>query len=89
MEILSHYDLLTLTLICFCSHFSNEYYGGPWASFNFEGLQKWIENCRYLAKPHGKSDEVPTVASDGETLIEAGNQLSTPFNVEEKWYIVE
>jgi len=29
------------------------------------------------------------VASDGETLIEAGNQLSTPFNVEEKWYIVE
>jgi hypothetical protein len=78
-----------LTLKCFCSHYSNEYYGGLWASFNFEGLQKWIENCRYLAKPHGKSDEVPTVASDGETLIEAGNQFSTPFNVEENWYIVE
>ena len=29
------------------------------------------------------------MASDGETLIEAGNQFSTPFNVEENWYIVE
>jgi hypothetical protein len=40
-------------------------------------------------KLHWKNDEASTVASDGETLIEAGNQFSTAFNVEEKWYIVE
>lgn len=68
---------------------SNEYYGGLWASFNFEGLQKWIENCHYLVKPPEKSAEESTVASDGEMLIEAGNQFSSAFNVEEKWYIVE
>lgn len=63
---------------------SNEYYGGLWASFNFEGLQKWIENCHYLVKPPEKSAEESTVASDGEMLIEAGNQFSSAFNVEEK-----
>jgi hypothetical protein len=52
-------------------------------------LQKWIENCHHLAKPHGKSADVSTVVNDGEMLIEAGNQFSTAFNIEEKWYIVE
>jgi hypothetical protein len=40
-------------------------------------------------KPPEKSAEESTVASDGEMLIEAGNQFSSAFNVEEKWYIVE
>jgi hypothetical protein len=34
-------------------------------------------------------DEVPAVARGGETLIKAGNQFSTVFNIEETWYIAE
>lgn len=65
---------------------SNEYYGGLWASFNFEGLQKWTEDCIHTVKP---LEEVPAVAKGGETLIKAGSQFSTVFNVEETWYIAE
>ncbi|XP_043522868.1 rab proteins geranylgeranyltransferase component A 2-like, partial [Frieseomelitta varia] len=25
---------------------SDEYYGGLWATFNFDGLQKWIEDLK-------------------------------------------
>jgi hypothetical protein len=51
-------------------------------------LQKWLEDCRHPAKPHEGSD-VSAVAYEGETLIKAGNQFSTVFNIEEKWYILE
>lgn len=69
---------------------SNEYYGGLWASFNFEGLQNWIEECRQLS---GATCDVPTeqftsLLKDGESLKKANNQLSSVFNVEEKWYII-
>ncbi|KAG8229782.1 hypothetical protein J437_LFUL005863, partial [Ladona fulva] len=69
---------------------SNEYYGGLWASFNFEGLQNWIEECRQLS---GATCDIPTeqftsLIKEGENLIKANNQLSSVFNVEEKWYIV-
>ncbi|XP_046394320.1 rab proteins geranylgeranyltransferase component A [Ischnura elegans] len=69
---------------------SNEYYGGLWASFNFEGLQNWIEECRQLG---GATCDVPieqfnSLLKEGESIIKANNQLSTVFNVDEKWYIV-
>ena len=70
------------------SLFSNEYYGGLWASFNFEGLQKWMEDCRQPSK-NAEDNVVSSVAKEGETLIKAGNQFSTVFNIEEKWYIIE
>ncbi|XP_021937749.1 rab proteins geranylgeranyltransferase component A 1 [Zootermopsis nevadensis] len=67
---------------------SNEYYGGLWASFNFEGIQKWIEDCHHPANPQ-EENVMSAVANDGEMLIKAGNQFSTISNIEEKWYIVE
>ncbi|KAJ4446648.1 hypothetical protein ANN_13345 [Periplaneta americana] len=67
---------------------SNEYYGGLWASFNFEGLQKWMEDCRKPAKS-SQEGEVTASTKEVEKLIKAGNQFSTVFNIEEKWYIVE
>ncbi|KAJ9600791.1 hypothetical protein L9F63_001071, partial [Diploptera punctata] len=67
---------------------SNEYYGGLWASFNFEGLQKWMEDCRQ--PPTVSEDNVALSESkEGETMMKAGNQFSVVFNIEEKWYILE
>lgn len=67
----------------------NDYYGGMWASFNFDALQKWLEECR---KPASKT-ESPTVdkalVKEGETLILSGNQFSTVGNIDEKWFIPE
>ncbi|XP_065207193.1 rab proteins geranylgeranyltransferase component A 1 [Planococcus citri] len=67
----------------------NDYYGGMWASFNFDALQKWLEECR---KPASKT-ESPTVdkalVKEGETLILSGNQFSTVGNIDEKWLIPE
>lgn len=67
----------------------NEYYGGMWAAFNFDGLQKWIAECK-------KEDEVssppptPTIQlQDGETVVPVGSQIKTVLNIAEKWYIAE
>lgn len=67
---------------------SNEYYGGLWASFNFDGLQKWMEECRQPVKDNAP-DLTEGVLKDGEANIKAGNQFSTVTNIEEKWYILE
>lgn len=59
-----------------------------WASFNFDALQKWLEECR---KPAEKADDPKNskIIKDGETAIPSGNQFSTVFNIEEKWLITE
>jgi len=67
---------------------SNEYYGGMWAAFNFDGLQKWLAECQ------NKSSELEHESTDnllkeGESLIKAGSQFATVFNIEEKWFIPE
>lgn len=59
-----------------------------WASFTFEALQKWLDECR-----NGKTnDSVKTsspLVQDTEKSITIGNQFSTVFNIEEKWFIPE
>ncbi|PSN42493.1 hypothetical protein C0J52_09794 [Blattella germanica] len=47
-----------------------------------------MEDCH---QPPKDNEDVPlsSAAKDGETLIKAGNQFSTVFNIDEKWYIVE
>lgn len=67
---------------------SNEYYGGLWASFNLEGLQKWLEECIHPVKLEAP-EEVSAVARDGERLIKVRNQFPTVSNIEETWYIAE
>lgn len=67
---------------------SNEYYGGMWASFNFDGLQKWLAECQNtqsLPEPQIKPEEL----NPGETLLKAGSQFATVSNIEQKWFISE
>lgn len=67
----------------------NDYYGGMWASFNFDALQKWLEECR---KPDVKKADVSEdtkLVKQGETMIVSGDQFSTVFNIEEEWLIPE
>lgn len=68
---------------------SNEYYGGLWASFNFEGFQKWMEECRQPAKASDDVELPDGILRNGEAPVKAGNQFSVITNIEEKWYIVE
>lgn len=59
-----------------------------WASFTFEALQKWLDECR-----NGKTNETIKTSShlvqDCEKSVTIGNQFSTVFNIEEKWFIPE
>lgn len=64
---------------------SNEYYGGLWATFNFDGLQKWIDDLKVSgsnAKNAFNLDLKPE-----EQFLEASNQYSTVENIEQTWYI--
>lgn len=59
-----------------------------WAAFNFEGLQKWLGECQ------GELSELQHETTDnllnkGETLVKAGSQFATVFNIEEQWFIPE
>lgn len=59
-----------------------------WASFTFEALQKWLDECR-----NGKTNDSSKITSplvlDKEKAVTIGNQFSTVFNIEEKWFIPE
>lgn len=60
-----------------------------WASFNFDALQKWLEECR---KPNAKNTDVSkdmTLVKQGESIVTSGDQFSTVFNIEENWFIPE
>ncbi|KAG7187878.1 hypothetical protein KM043_013857 [Ampulex compressa] len=63
---------------------SNEYYGGLWATFNFDGLQKWIEELKFT-KSSTRNTNVDL--EPGEKFLTASDQYSTVENIEETWYI--
>ncbi|CAG5079523.1 Similar to CHM: Rab proteins geranylgeranyltransferase component A 1 (Homo sapiens) [Cotesia congregata] len=63
---------------------SNEYYGGLWATFNFDGLQKWMEDLKTLKDT---SSDVNISLKDVEKFLRASNQYSTVENIEETWFI--
>jgi len=64
--------------------FSNEYYGGLWATFNFDGLQKWIEDLKTV-KSNTRNTNVDL--KKDEKFLKASDQYSTVENIEEIWYI--
>lgn len=64
--------------------FSNEYYGGLWATFNFDGLQKWIEDLK-TAKNNIRNTSVDL--EENEKFLKASDQYSTVENIGETWYI--
>lgn len=66
----------------------NDYYGGMWASFTFEALQKWLDECRNGKTINSVKTSSPLVL-DNEKSVNIGNQFSTVFNIEEKWFIPE
>jgi RAB protein geranylgeranyltransferase component A len=63
---------------------SNEYYGGLWATFNFDGLQKWMDDLK-TAKNNTRNTNVDLEA--GEKFLKASDQYSTVENIGEAWYI--
>ncbi|XP_050532576.1 rab proteins geranylgeranyltransferase component A 1 [Daktulosphaira vitifoliae] len=66
----------------------NDYYGGMWASFTFEALQKWLNECQ-SGKTLENSKESTSLICEKEKAVSIGNQFSTVFNIEEKWFIPE
>lgn len=59
-----------------------------WASFTFEALQKWLDECRNDKTSDSVKTSSPLV-QDSEKSVTIGNQFSTVFNIEEKWFIPE
>lgn len=59
-----------------------------WASFTFEALQKWLDECRNDKINDSLKTSSPLV-QNGEKSINIGNQFSTVFNIDEKWFIPE
>lgn len=64
---------------------SNEYYGGLWATFNFDGLQKWIQDLK-ITKSIQQNDIDIKIEND-EKFLKASNQYSTVENIDETWLI--
>lgn len=69
-------------------YYRNDYYGGMWASFTFEALQKWLDECR-KGKTNDTVKNSSPLIQDSEKSVTIGNQFSTVFNIEEKWFIPE
>jgi len=59
-----------------------------WASFTFESLQKWLDECRN-DKTNNAVKTSSILVQDNEKSVTIGNQFSTVFNIEEKWFIPE
>nr|CAD7458034.1 unnamed protein product [Timema tahoe] len=69
---------------------SKEYYGDLWASFNFDGLQKWVQDCKqseHSLEINSDMENLKTLIKEGETLLNAKNKIPTVFKIEENWYI--
>ncbi|XP_017757912.1 PREDICTED: rab proteins geranylgeranyltransferase component A 1 [Eufriesea mexicana] len=64
---------------------SDEYYGGLWATFNFDGLQKWIEDLK-ISKNNIKHLSELNLEPE-EKFLKTSNEYSTVENIEETWYI--
>lgn len=63
---------------------SNEYYGGLWATFNFDGLQKWIEDLKTVKS---STRNINVDLKKNEKFLKASDQYSTVENIGEIWYI--
>lgn len=74
---------------------SNDFYGGQWSAFTFDGIQKWVEDNRRgpdVDESQPEADEtLSSFLKDGETLVQVGRprSSSTFSNVKQKWYVPE
>ncbi|CAH1777558.1 unnamed protein product [Owenia fusiformis] len=70
----------------------NDYYSGDWATFNFEGLQKWAvkhSGTTSESKLKPKEVELSSLLKDGETVVDAQINSNTISNVNQKYFISE
>ncbi|KAK4293747.1 hypothetical protein Pmani_033582 [Petrolisthes manimaculis] len=72
----------------------NDYYGGQWASFNFNGIREWISDATDPPPPPPQqqqqfpgADEL--VLAEGESLVAVGDPSSFYFNVNQTCYMPE
>ncbi|XP_023225282.1 rab proteins geranylgeranyltransferase component A-like [Centruroides sculpturatus] len=65
----------------------NDYYGGDWASFNFDQLQSWIQNYEETNIEQTSNEERQEYLSEGEMYIHLKRQVSNVSNVFELSFI--
>ncbi|XP_034245153.1 rab proteins geranylgeranyltransferase component A 1 [Thrips palmi] len=67
----------------------NDYYGGLWASFNLDNLNKWVKDCEnpenFASDPDDPNSDVKI--NNGEEFVFLQNQTSHISNIEVKWHI--
>ncbi|XP_040567423.2 LOW QUALITY PROTEIN: rab proteins geranylgeranyltransferase component A [Lepeophtheirus salmonis] len=64
----------------------NDYYGGEWASFNFEGIQGWIESQNSPKESDIVMDCNRILLNDDEDFIPLKKVFSRFSNVNQTWY---
>lgn len=60
-----------------------------WASFNFDALQKWLEECRKPSSKNVDLSKEDNLLKQGESIVSSGDQFSTVLNIEDNWFIPE
>jgi len=80
----SFFLLLMLSVCC-----SNDYYGGQWASFNFENFQKWLTEQSQTKRPSSSAtlSECQSLLEQAEVFVAAGCDLAAISNVLVKWFV--
>jgi Rab proteins geranylgeranyltransferase component A len=66
---------------------SNDFYGGQWAAFTLDGIQKWVETVATKdSECNDNQDEsLTSFLSEGETLVKAGKLQPAFQNVKQNW----
>ena len=69
---------------------NNDFYGGDWAAFTFDGIQNWIEKEQEnIITPEEVADTVKEALKEGEKLLPLNTRLSSIRNVQQEWHIAE
>jgi len=66
---------------------TNDCYGGDWASYTWDGLQKWIQNLQTETEKD-KSSDLKEILNEGEEFVSLGEN-KTVTDLTENWYTSE
>ncbi|XP_025085807.1 rab proteins geranylgeranyltransferase component A 2-like isoform X2 [Pomacea canaliculata] len=67
----------------------NDYYGGPWASFNLQGVDKWIiqkQSASFCCQPLD-SDHLLTLVKEGEKLLELPGTYTSVLEPQSHYHV--
>ncbi|XP_074650137.1 rab proteins geranylgeranyltransferase component A 2-like isoform X2 [Tubulanus polymorphus] len=67
----------------------NDHYGGDWSTFNFDGIQRWIESHQEVTVEAAASAGIDdsSLIQEGETLIPLIQNSQTITNLLQNWFI--